>query len=82
MSVEQAATAATAPAGSPGRRGETRILGPPAVTLGLLAGCAKIVVPSSAGLVDVVLMSRRHLVIWSSDGAMVKTLRALACQTF
>jgi two-component system nitrogen regulation sensor histidine kinase NtrY len=58
MSVEQAATAETALAGSPGRRGETRILGPLAVGLALLSAFVTFVV-----LADLTPISPTHYVV-------------------
>jgi len=58
MSVEQAATAETALAGSPGRRGETRILGPLAVGLALLSALLTFVV-----LADLTPISPTHYVV-------------------
>src|SRR5579864_5423365 len=58
MSVEQAATAETTLAGSPNRRGETRILGPLAVGLALLSAFATFVV-----LADLTPISPTHYVV-------------------
>ena len=58
MSVEQAATAETALAGSPGRRGETRILGPLAVGAALLSAFVTFVV-----LADLTPISPTHYVV-------------------
>ena len=58
MSVEQAATVETALAGSPGRRGETRILGPLAVGLALLSAFVTFVV-----LADLTPISPTHYVV-------------------
>ncbi len=58
MSVEQAATAETALAGSPARRGETRVLGPIAVGLALLSAFATFVV-----LADLTPLAPTHYVV-------------------
>ena len=58
MSVEQAATAETALAGSSGKRGETRILGPLAVGLALLSAFVTFVV-----LADLTPISPTHYVV-------------------
>jgi two-component system nitrogen regulation sensor histidine kinase NtrY len=58
MSVEQAATADTALAGAPTKRGETRILGPIAVGLALLSALATFIV-----LADFTPLSPTHDVV-------------------
>ena len=58
MSVEQAATAETSLAGSPGRRGETRILGPLAVGAALLSAFVTFIV-----LADLTPISPTHYVV-------------------
>jgi two-component system nitrogen regulation sensor histidine kinase NtrY len=58
MSVEQAATADTALAGAPTKRGETRILGPIAVALALLSALATFIV-----LADFTPLSPTHDVV-------------------
>ena len=58
MSVEQAATAETALAGPPAKRGETRVLGPIAVGLALLSAFATFIV-----LADLTPISPTHYVV-------------------
>ncbi|MGB9393534.1 MAG: PAS domain-containing sensor histidine kinase, partial [Pseudolabrys sp.] len=58
MSVEQAATAETALAGAPTKRGETRVLGPIAVGLALLSAFVTFVV-----LADLTPISPTHYVV-------------------
>jgi two-component system nitrogen regulation sensor histidine kinase NtrY len=58
MSVEQAATAETALAGAPAKRGETRVLGPIAVGLALLSAFVTFVV-----LADLTPISPTHYVV-------------------
>jgi len=58
MSVEQAATAETALASSPAKRGETRVLGPIAVGLALLSAFATFIV-----LADLTPLAPTHYVV-------------------
>jgi two-component system nitrogen regulation sensor histidine kinase NtrY len=60
MTVEQAATAETALAGPPGKRGETRVLGPIAVGLALLSALLTFVV-----LADLTPISPTHYIVLS-----------------
>ena len=75
MSVEQAATAETALAGSPAKRGETRVLGPIAVGLALLSALVTFVV-----LADLTPISPTHYVVVSlllANAATVLLLLAI-----
>jgi two-component system nitrogen regulation sensor histidine kinase NtrY len=58
MSVEQVATAETALAGPPAKRGETRVLGPVAVGLALLSAFATFIV-----LADLTPIAPTHYVV-------------------
>ena len=69
MSVEQAATADTALAGAPAKRGETRILGPLAVGLALLSAFATFIV-----LADFTPLSPTHDVVVSLLAANAATV--------
>jgi two-component system, NtrC family, nitrogen regulation sensor histidine kinase NtrY len=75
MSVEQAATAETALAGLPAKRGETRVLGPIAVGLALLSALVTFVV-----LADLTPISPTHYVVVSlllANAATVLLLLAI-----
>src|SRR6188508_3332862 len=69
MSVEQAATADTALAGAPAKRGETRILGPLAVGLALLSAFVTFIV-----LADFTPLSPTHDVVVSLLAANAATV--------
>ena len=73
MSVEQAATADTALAGAPAKRGEMRILGPLAVGLALLSAFVTFIV-----LADFTPLSPTHDVVVSLLAANAATVRAAA----
>src|SRR6187401_2548152 len=72
MSVEQAATADTALAGAPAKRGETRILGPLAVGLALLSAFVTFIV-----LADFTPLSPTHDVVVSLLAANAATVLLL-----
>jgi two-component system nitrogen regulation sensor histidine kinase NtrY len=72
MSVEQAATADTALAGAPAKRGETRILGPLAVGLALLSAFVTFIV-----LADFTPLSPTHDVVVSLLAANAATVVVL-----